>query len=106
MRVSKARFLEAVETIKQYQMQLESDFSIIEDIGDMLITPETKLKDCKMSTGLFNSLRYYNQSGYSAFESLTVADLSKINFEEFSRFRGVGASKIKELKTIFKSAGL
>jgi len=114
--VSYEEYCQAVQVIKQYKLQLETDLdkltTEVNDLGKFAsVTSETKMIDTNCSVRLLNLMRDYfltehDIDSYKFYNEIRVSDLSKISLSKFSKRRNAGKGTIEELQELCFYAGI
>jgi hypothetical protein len=108
--VSYEEYCQAVEVIKQYKLQLETDLdkltTEVNDLGKFTnVTSETKMNETNCSVRLWNLIRdyfvtEYDWDSYKFYDEIRVSELSKISLSKFSKRRNAGKGAIEELQEL------
>jgi len=108
--VSYEEYCQAVQVIKEYKLQLETDLdklnTEVNDLGKFAsVTSETKMIETNCSVRLWNLMRdyfltEYDLDSYKFYNEIRVSDLSKISLSKFSKRRNAGKGAIEELQEL------
>jgi hypothetical protein len=114
--VSYEEYCQAVQVIKEYKLQLETDLdkltTEVNDLGKFAsVTSETKMIETNCSVRLWNLMRNYflteyDLESYKFYNEIRVSDLSKISLSKFSKRRNAGKGTIEELQELCFYAGV
>ena len=114
--VSYEEYCNAVQVIKQYKLQLETDlYKVTKEVNDIekftSLNSETKIGEVDCSVRLWGKMRdyFYHELGVGHGQmnhEIRVSDLSKISLSKFSKMRQAGKATIKELQELCFDAGI
>jgi hypothetical protein len=113
--VSYEQYCEAVEVIKQYKLQLETDlYKVTKEVNDIEKfangNSEKTFFQNPFSMRLYNGIQQYFDIELNLQLSwngvFPISQLSKISLKKFAKCRHVGKSTIKELKDFCFDAGI
>lgn len=114
--VSYEEYCQAVQVIKEYKLQLETDLdklnTEVNDLGKFTnVTSETKMSEVNCSVRLWNLMGsyFYEEFGVGSLNfspEIRVSELSKISLSKFSKRRNAGKGTIQELQELCFYAGI
>jgi hypothetical protein len=99
--VSYEEYCEAVQVIKEYKLQQETEKFVS-------VNAETKFIDLDCSVRLYNAIRnyYWCESDLNFSQELAMSKISEISISKFSKIRNAGKGTIKELQELCFNSGI
>ena len=109
--ITKEQFLEALEIVNNYRIQLEKHYKEVNDVSKFFYTKPTDLIiDVGLSVRLLNILYplYCSSRGFSRedFHKVKVSDLGHTSISELNNLKNFGKNTLLEIKELCYYAGV